>query len=54
MYNTTRFEWDADKNQSNQKMYREQKSNGEEVIRILSAREADPRERRIYPEQTPY
>ena len=27
--------------------------NGEEVIRIISAREADPRERRIYLEQAP-
>jgi uncharacterized DUF497 family protein len=26
----------------------------EEVIRIISAREADPRERRIYLEQAPY
>ena len=102
MYNTVRFEWDADKNQSNQKkhagidfetasrvfadpnlmlrkdrvvdgeqrwhgigavrkalllvvhVYREEKSNGEEVIRIISAREADPSERRIYLEQAPY
>jgi uncharacterized DUF497 family protein len=27
--------------------------NGEEVIRIISAREADPRERRSYLEQAP-
>jgi uncharacterized DUF497 family protein len=54
MYNIMRFEWDADKNRSNQKMDREEKSNGEEVIRIVSAREAGPRERRIYLEQTPY
>jgi uncharacterized DUF497 family protein len=54
MYNITRFEWHADKNQSNQKLYREGKSNGDKVIRILSAREADPRERRIYLEQAPH
>jgi len=30
---------------------REENKNGEEVIRIISAREADPRERRIYLEQ---
>jgi uncharacterized DUF497 family protein len=35
-------------------MYREENANGEEVIRIISAREADKRERRIYLEQTPY
>jgi hypothetical protein len=28
--------------------------NGEEIIGILLAREADPRERRIYLEQAPY
>ena len=33
---------------------REETPNGEEVIRIISAREADPRERRIYLEQAPY
>ena len=102
MYNTMRFEWEAGKNQSNQKkhagidfetgsrvfadpnlmlrkdrvvdgeqrwhgigtvrkavllvvhVYREEKPNGEEVIRIISARQADPRERRIYLEQAPY
>jgi uncharacterized DUF497 family protein len=32
-------------------VYREENPNGEEVIRIISAREADPRERRIYLEQ---
>jgi uncharacterized DUF497 family protein len=32
-------------------LYREENSNGEEVIRIIPAREADPRERRIYLEQ---
>jgi uncharacterized DUF497 family protein len=32
-------------------VYREEKPNGEEIIRIVSAREADPRERRIYLEQ---
>jgi uncharacterized protein len=32
----------------------EENPNGEEVIRIISAREADPRERRIYLEQAPY
>jgi uncharacterized DUF497 family protein len=31
--------------------YREEDANGEEIIRIISAREADPRERRIYLEQ---
>jgi hypothetical protein len=35
-------------------VYREENPNGEEIIRIISAREADPRERRIYLEQTPY
>jgi uncharacterized DUF497 family protein len=34
-------------------VYREEDPNGEEVIRIVSAREADPRERRIYLEQAP-
>src|SRR5580658_9367171 len=99
MYNSVRFEWDADKNRSNQKKhagidfetaarvfadsnlllredrvidgqqrwhaigavrnavllvvhaYLEEDSNGEEVIRIISVREADPRERRVYLEQ---
>jgi uncharacterized protein len=32
-------------------VYREEYSNGEEIIRIISAREADPCERRIYLEQ---
>jgi len=32
-------------------VYREENPNGEEIIRIVSAREADPRERRIYLEQ---
>jgi uncharacterized DUF497 family protein len=102
MYNSVRFEWDADKNRSNQKkhsgidfetasrvfadpslmlrkdrvidgeqrwhgigavrnavllvvhVYREEKQNGEEVIRIVSARAAGPGERRVYLEQTPY
>lgn len=102
MYNMVRFEWEAEKNRSNQKkhagidfatasrvfadpnlmlrkdrvvdgeqrwhgigavrkavllvahVYREEKPNGEEVIRIIPAREAAPRERRIYLEQTPY
>jgi uncharacterized DUF497 family protein len=102
MYNSVRFEWDSDKNRSNQKkhagidfetasrvfadpnlmlrkdrvigseqrwhaigavrnavlvvvhVYREENPNGEEVIRIVSARAADPRERRIYLEQAPY
>src|SRR5579862_122764 len=102
MYNSVQFEWDAEKNRSNQKkhagidfeiasrvfadpnlmlrkdrvingeqrwhaigavrravllvvhVYREENSNGEEVIRIISAREADPRERRIYMEQAPH
>jgi uncharacterized DUF497 family protein len=31
--------------------YREDNPNGEEIIRIVSAREADPHERRIYLEQ---
>ena len=101
MYNSMRFEWDADKNRSNQKkhagidfetasrvfadpgpmirkdrvidgeqrwhgigavrkavllvvhVYLEENPNGEEVIRIISAREADPRERRVYLEQAP-
>ena len=35
-------------------MYCEENPNGEEVIRIISAREADPRERRIYLEPAPY
>jgi uncharacterized DUF497 family protein len=65
MYNSMRFEWDAAKNRSNQKkvreavllvvhVYREENPNGEEIIRIISAREADPRERRVYLEQAPY
>jgi hypothetical protein len=29
-------------------VYREENPNGEEVVRIIPAREADPRERRIY------
>src|SRR5688500_8244760 len=33
-------------------VYRKENSHGEEIIRIVSAREADPRERRIYLEQT--
>jgi uncharacterized protein len=33
-------------------VYLEENENGEEIIRIISAREADPRERRIYLEQT--
>ena len=33
---------------------REGNENGEEIIRIISAREADPRERRIYLEQGLY
>jgi uncharacterized DUF497 family protein len=32
-------------------VYREDKPNGEEIIRIVSAREANQRERRIYLEQ---
>ena len=99
MYNSMRFEWDAEKNRSNQKkhagidfatasrvfadpsllirkdgvidgeqrwqgigalreavllvvhVYREENPNGEEVVRIISAREADRRECRIYLEQ---
>jgi uncharacterized DUF497 family protein len=102
VYNSVRFEWDAEKARSNRKkhagidfetasrvfadpnlvlrqdrvvdseqrwhaigavrkavllvvhVYREEESNGEEVIRIISAREANPRERRIYLEQAPY
>ncbi len=102
MYNSMRFEWDAEKDRSNQKkhagidfetasrifadpglmlrkdraidgeqrwhgigavekavllvvhVYREENQNGEEVIRIVSAREADSRERRIYLEQAPF
>ena len=34
-------------------VYREENENGEETIRIISAREADSRERRIYLEQAP-
>ncbi|HTM14647.1 MAG TPA: BrnT family toxin [Bryobacteraceae bacterium] len=34
-------------------VYLEENPNGEEVVRIISAREADPRERRIYLEQAP-
>ena len=34
--------------------YIEENPNGEETIRIISAREADPRERRVYLEQTDY
>jgi uncharacterized DUF497 family protein len=33
-------------------VYREEKENGEEIIRIVSAREASQRERRIYIQQT--
>jgi uncharacterized protein len=33
-------------------VYVEESSDGEEIIRIISAREADPRERRVYIEQT--
>ena len=102
MYNSVRFEWNAEKDRSNQKkhagidfetasrvfadsslmlrkdrvvdgeqrwhalgavrkavllvvhVYREENPNGEEVFRIISAREADSRERRIYLEQAPY
>jgi uncharacterized protein len=102
MYNNVRFEWDAEKDRSNQKkhtdidfetasrvfadpsfilrkdrvvdgeqrwhgigavqkavllvvhVYLEEDQNGEEIIRIISAREADPRERRVYLEQAPY
>jgi uncharacterized protein len=32
-------------------VYQEDKSDGEEIIRIISAREADQRERRIYIQQ---
>ena len=32
-------------------VYREENPNGEEIIRIIPGREADPRERRIYLEQ---
>lgn len=32
-------------------VYREETSNGENIVRIISARKADPRERRIYLEQ---
>jgi uncharacterized DUF497 family protein len=32
-------------------VYREENSNDEETIRIISARGADPRERRVYLEQ---
>ena len=32
-------------------VYREENANGEEIIRIISAQEADPGERRIYLEQ---
>jgi uncharacterized DUF497 family protein len=101
MYNCVRFEWDAEKNQSNRRkhggidfetasrvfadpnpmirkdrvidgeqrwhgigavrkavllvvhVYREENPNGEEIIRIVSAREADTHERRIYLEQAP-
>jgi len=35
-------------------IYREENPNGAETIRLVSAREADPRERRIYLEQPPY
>lgn len=34
-------------------LYREVTSNGEEIVRIISAREAGSRERRIYLEQAP-
>jgi uncharacterized DUF497 family protein len=102
MYNSMCFEWDAEKNQSNQKkhagidfetasrvfsvpspmlrkdrviggeqrwqaigavrtavllvlhVYRKENPSGEESIRIISAREADPRERRVYLDQAPY
>jgi uncharacterized DUF497 family protein len=102
VYNTVRFEWDAEKNRSNRKKHagidfetasrvfadpnliirkdrvidgeqrwhaigavrkavllvvhalREENQSGEEIIRIISAREADPRERRIYLEQAPH
>ncbi len=100
MYNAMFFEWDAEKNRSNQKkhsgvdfetasrvfadpnliirkdratdgeqrwhafggisntlllvvhVYIEESPNGEERIRTISAREANPHERRIYLEQT--
>ena len=32
-------------------VYREDKPNGEEIIRIISAREANERERRVYLDQ---
>jgi uncharacterized DUF497 family protein len=99
MYHSVVFEWDVEKNCSNQKkhagidfetasrvfadpglmlrkdrvvdgeqrwhgigavrkavllvvhVYREENPNGEEIIRIISAREANPDERRIYLEQ---
>jgi uncharacterized protein len=99
MYNSVVFEWDAEKDRSNQKkhagidfetasrvfgdpglmlrkdrvvdgeqrwhgigavrkavllvvhVYREENPNGEEIICIISAREANPDERRIYLEQ---
>jgi uncharacterized DUF497 family protein len=35
-------------------LYLEENENGEEVIRIISARAADPRECRVYLEQGPY
>jgi uncharacterized DUF497 family protein len=35
-------------------VYREEELDGEEIIRIISAREADPRERRVYLEQAPH
>src|SRR5712671_4097885 len=35
-------------------VYREENPNGEEVIRIISAREANPEERRIYLEHDPH
>lgn len=35
-------------------VYLEEDQNGEEIIRIIPAREADPGERRIYLEQAPY
>jgi uncharacterized DUF497 family protein len=105
MYNSVRFEWDSEKNRSNQKkhagvdfetasrvfadpnlmlrkdrvvdgeqrwhgigavpgavrsvvlfvvhVYCEENQNGEEIIRIISARQANSRERRIYLEQVP-
>jgi len=99
VYNSVQFEWDAEKNRSNEeehagidfetasrvfadpnlvlrqdrvidseqrwhaigavqkavlfvvRVHRGEEPNGEEVIRIISTREADPRERRIYLEQ---